>query len=211
MPEMTEKEWQQSDDPGLMLGMLQGLVSERKLRLLSVACFRCDNVTCSDWRNEAEAVERFADGLLTATECDEVLANSHPGVATFVGAYRLLEAATSANLWRDACTGASKAGVAAKSRKRMLWSYRDPRSAVYIREIFAYPFKPIILNPAWLPAFVRALAEQIYDDKAFDRMPVLGDALEHAGCTVNEVLAHCRSVQEHCRGCWLLDKILGRE
>jgi hypothetical protein len=105
---ITENEWLECDDFGLMLGMLQGLVSDRKLRLLSVACFRKGNVTYSDWRKEAEAVERFADGLLTATECNEVLADSDPGVATFVSAERLLEAATSATLWRDACAGASQ-------------------------------------------------------------------------------------------------------
>jgi hypothetical protein len=93
----------------------------------------------------------------------------------------------------------------------LLWHYRHPRYAICIREIFGYPFKPITLSPAWLTPIASALAEQIYNDKAFDRMPALGDALEEAGCTVKEVLGHCRSVQEHCRGCWLLDKISGRE
>jgi len=208
---MTEKEWLVCDDPGLMLGMLQGLASDRKFRLLSVACFRGVSVTYEDWRKEAEAVEQFPDGLLTATECDEVLADSPPGVATFVSADRLLEAKTSATLWRDACAGASQAGRAAESQNRLLWHYTNPLYAIYIREIFGYPFKPITLNPAWLTPIARALAEQIYNDKAFDRMPVLGDALEDAGCTMKEVLGHCRSDQEHCRGCWLLDKFSERE
>jgi hypothetical protein len=68
----------------------------------------------------------------------------------------------------------------------------------------------IILAPAWITPTVIAMAGQIYNDRAFDRMPVLGDALEEAGCTVNEVLQHCRNGQEHARGCWVVDKVLGK-
>jgi len=57
--------------------------------------------------NELEAVEQFADGLLTTTECDEALADLHPQVATFISADRLLEAATSAEHWKATCDGAS--------------------------------------------------------------------------------------------------------
>lgn len=159
---------------------------------------------------EAEAVERFADGLLTAAECNEVLADSHPMIAEFVAADRLLEAAASATRWREACAGASQAGMAAKSDNHLLWKYSRAHYAICIREIFGYPFRPIILNPACLTPNAVALAQQIYNDKAFDQMPALGDALEKAGC-VKEVVGHCRSMQEHCRGCWVLDKISGRD
>ena len=50
----------------------------------------------------------------------------------------------------------------------------------------------------------------IYEDRAFD-MPILGDALEDAGCTNAAILKHCRSGAEHVRGCWCLDLILGKE
>ena len=42
-------------------------------------------------------------------------------------------------------------------------------------------------------------------------MPVLGDALEEAGCDGTEVLAHCRGGGDHARGCWVVDLALGRE
>jgi hypothetical protein len=80
-----------------------------------------------------------------------------------------------------------------------------------MHEIFGNPFRPVTLNPSWLTPTVKALAEQIYNDRAFDRMPILADALEEAGCTICEVLEHCRNGGEHVRGCWCIDKILGKE
>jgi len=40
---------------------------------------------------------------------------------------------------------------------------------------------------------------------------VLADALEEAGCTDADVLSHCRGPGAHVRGCWLLDRLTGRE
>src|SRR5262249_28745748 len=85
------------------------------------------------------------------------------------------------------------------------------RNKAFIHDIIGNPFKPIFLDPAWLTLTVKALAEQIYNDRAFDRMPILADALEEAGCTVKEVLEHCRNGGEHVRGCWVVDKVLGKE
>jgi hypothetical protein len=57
---------------------------------------------------------------------------------------------------------------------------------------------------------VVALARAIYDDRAFDRMPTLGDDLAEAGCTDAELLNYCREPGEHARGCWALDAILAK-
>ena len=54
------------------------------------------------------------------------------------------------------------------------------------------------------------LARIIYEERSFDQMPDLADALEGAGCTNDEILAHCR-MGNHVRGCWVVDLILGRE
>jgi hypothetical protein len=35
-------------------------------------------------------------------------------------------------------------------------------------------------------------------------MPVLGDALEEAGCTDADILGHCRSGGPHLAACWVL-------
>jgi hypothetical protein len=56
------------------------------------------------------------------------------------------------------------------------------------------------------------LAQGIYDDKAFDRMPILADALQDAGCDSDDLLNHCRDTSlTHVRGCWVLDLVLGKE
>jgi hypothetical protein len=55
------------------------------------------------------------------------------------------------------------------------------------------------------------LAQLIYEDRAFDRMPELADALEQAGSGDPNILSHCRDGGPHVRGCWVVDLILGRE
>jgi hypothetical protein len=64
---------------------------------------------------------------------------------------------------------------------------------------------------AWNEGTVVKLAKGIYDDRAFDRLPVLADALEEAGCHDPAITAHCRQPGEHVRGCWVVDLLLGKE
>ena len=80
-----------------------------------------------------------------------------------------------------------------------------------LHDIFGNAFRLFTLHPAWPTATVVALAETIYQEKAFDRMPILADALEDAGCTNQEILGHCRGPGPHVRGCWVVDLLLGKE
>jgi hypothetical protein len=57
---------------------------------------------------------------------------------------------------------------------------------------------------------VPKLAAAIYEERAFDRLPVLADALEDARCADAAILGHCRSGGEHVRGCWVVDLVLGK-
>jgi hypothetical protein len=85
--------------------------------------------------------------------------------------------------------------------------------AEILRDIFGNPFHPVPIDPVWLTwndGTATKIAQGIYEEKAFDRMPILADALEEAGCTNRDILAHCRSGGEHVRGCWAVDLILGR-
>ena len=67
------------------------------------------------------------------------------------------------------------------------------------------------IQPAWLTHDVVSLAQTIYDDRAFQRMPTLGDAIEEAGCTNTYILDHCQSQTGHLRGCsGGEDALLGR-
>jgi hypothetical protein len=54
------------------------------------------------------------------------------------------------------------------------------------------------------------MTQSIYDERAFDRLPLLADALEDAGCGDAAILSHCREPSEHVRGCWVVDLLLGK-
>jgi len=73
------------------------------------------------------------------------------------------------------------------------------------------PFHPIALDPAWLTPTVKALAQKLYDDRTFDRLPLLADELVKSGCADPEILKHLRVPEAHVRGCWALDLVLGKE
>ena len=82
-----------------------------------------------------------------------------------------------------------------------------------LRDIFN-PFFRDPVNSNWLTwnnATIPKLAQTIYDDRRYDIMPILGDALEDAGCTDSQILDHCRGAGPHVRGCWVVDLILGKE
>ena len=86
----------------------------------------------------------------------------------------------------------------------------DPLIAI-IRDVFGRRlFRPVAADPAWLTPTVQSIAAAIYEDRAFDRLPILADALEEAGCTDADVLLHCRKPAEHVRGCWVVDLVLGK-
>jgi hypothetical protein len=70
---------------------------------------------------------------------------------------------------------------------------------------------PVSLDPSWLTPTVVGLAQAIDADRAFDRLPILADALEDAGCDAADLLAHLRGDGPHARGCWALDLVLGKE
>ena len=89
-------------------------------------------------------------------------------------------------------------------------SERQPHSVI-IRDIFGNPFRAVTFDPTWRTLSVVRLAQTIYDERAFDKMPELADALERAGCRDEAILNHCREPGEHVRGCWVVDLVLGKE
>jgi hypothetical protein len=93
--------------------------------------------------------------------------------------------------------------------------------AVMLRDIFGpLPFHEVHIDPAWLSWNERTivrLAQSIYEDRILPggtldqaRPAILADALEEAGCTDKEILGHCRSPNDHVRGCWLIDLLLNK-
>jgi hypothetical protein len=87
---------------------------------------------------------------------------------------------------------------------------KSERFVAFFRCVFGNPFRPVTFSPSWLTPTVTALATGIYADRAFDRLPILADALQEAGCEDEQVLAHCRGDGPHARGCWVVDGVLGK-
>jgi hypothetical protein len=79
-----------------------------------------------------------------------------------------------------------------------------------LRDIFGNPFRPVEFAANWRTSNVTELARTVYHERAFDRMPILADALMDAGCEDEQIIGHCRSDGPHVHGCWLLDLILGK-
>jgi hypothetical protein len=86
------------------------------------------------------------------------------------------------------------------ARRLLLWDGVGPAT-----------FRPIRFDPLWRSADSVALAEVVYEDRAFERLPMLADALIDAGCGEDIILAHCRSPEPHIRGCWAVDLVLAKE
>jgi hypothetical protein len=83
-----------------------------------------------------------------------------------------------------------------------------------LRDVFGNPFRtPPAVGPrvlAWSGGTIAKLTQGIYQEGAFDRLTVLADALEDAGCKDPEILAHCRGPGPHARGCWVVDLLFGK-
>jgi hypothetical protein len=64
---------------------------------------------------------------------------------------------------------------------------------------------------AWRTPKVLALAQAIDGERDFEWMPILGEALEEAGCDDGPILDHCRGAEPYAKGCWVIDLLLGEE
>jgi hypothetical protein len=225
---MTEKEWLGCDDPRAMVEFLRGKASERKLRLFAVACcYRIWHLLPDkDCREAVQIAESFADGrgdvqqlrsVEAAGECycdnrEEVREERLgylAGGAIFQLGQEHLESQNVAEAAADTvtCSAWGVDPVAAEAAKR------DEAIAQcqLLRDVFGNPFRPVTLDLAWRTSAVVALARGIYEERAFDRMPILADALEDAGCDNADVIAHCRDPKAmHVRGCWVVDLVLGK-
>jgi hypothetical protein len=167
-------------------------------------------------REAVETAERLADGLATADELQ--------WYRTRLAPYQHAGGPPTARRWglpgpdRDALYLVFAATYRADMARRLhgggVWmagsAAHAGRIAPPVRDIVGDPFRPAALNPTWLTADVRGLAAAAYEDRAFDRLPILADALADAGCDDEALLGHCRLSGPHVRGCWAVDLVLGR-
>src|SRR5262245_15210095 len=72
-----------------------------------------------------------------------------------------------------------------------------------LRDVFGNPFRSAAVDPVWLAwndGTVVKMARVIYDEKQFEDVTLLGDAVEEAGCTDDEILLHCQGPGRDVRG-----------
>lgn len=224
---MTEAEWNGCSNPHEMLLHVRGQATDRKLRLIAVACCERAKQYTESWYHElADIAEAFADAKVTAQEMQDVLAqhecsNDHPDRAAF---YHTAELNIAEHIpflvgdlgdWIASCTVADDVKRSYEDWQReenRLARIEDAKTAEQIREILGpFPFRAFTADPTWLTTAVLRLAQAIYDDRTYDRLPVLADALEDAGCHDPDMLAHCRCPGPHLRGCWVVDLLTGRK
>ena len=226
---MTETDWQTCTDPQAMLEFLResGRATDRKLRLFAVACCRRIWPLLLDerLRRAVEVAERHADNqadtveLATiraeaATSVDEAFGHSKAlGFASFSAAkaadQKVRYAAEARGPIEHAAALAALPDVSAGEEARKAVKIQHCR---LLRDIFGSPVgPPLRFNASWHTPNAVALATAMYEQRDFSQMPALADALEAAGCADANILGHCRSGQEHWRGCWVIDVILGRE
>jgi len=223
---MTEAEWLECADPQKMLTFLEGKARDRKLRLFAVAC--CRRVQDFLWTEHSNLAvllaERHADGWANIDDLDTArlqvensleLYESEPVYdASYWACSRNIEDNVAKCAWYAVnCSTRQVDGDASDLDARCQEVMQEERAkqALLLYDIFGNPFRPVTISSTWQTPTVVSLAQAIYDERAFDRMPILADALEDAGCTNQDILDHCRQPGQHVRGCWVVDLLLAKE
>jgi hypothetical protein len=214
---MTEEEWRTCETPQAMLQWLQekAIGTDRKYRLAACAFAR------RVWRRlmrEPSAqdaivlMEKFADGLATEGERYNAWRGSWGNWGSVDEIpYDSSSAESQAVAW--ILTQDARDAV----RLVIAQSPDTQSQPALLRCIFGSPGRPVTLNPAWLTPTVSALALTVYQKRSLpsghlgkDRLAILADALEDAGCQDPQILEHCRGKGPHVRGCWCVDLLTGR-
>ena len=194
---MTPAEWLAANDARAMLLHLRLTPwRPRKPRLFACAVTRRigDGLQKERGRRALELAEQFAEGAVLKREM----------IAARSAASGLPRCAADPLAWRAA----------------ELVACNTPEVVTVLRDVFGNPFSSPDVDPSWLSwgdGRIREMAQAAYDDRLLpagtldnDRLGVLADALEEAGCSDEGMLRHCRDARVHVRGCWVLDLMLGK-
>jgi hypothetical protein len=173
------------------------------------------------WPNETSAkvvdlAEAFAEGATTQEELEE---------ASRLAARREVGGSRSAALAEARRYAAAAITFAAGRVTPGLWALQAASTAArhmkmdqlvvsferLLRDIAGNPFRSISLDARWLSSTVVDLARTLYDERVFERMPILADALMDGGCDSDEILMHCQGPGPHARGCWVVDLLLDKK
>jgi len=216
---MTEQESLAGTAPGIMVNYLRDRGSERKLRLFACACCHLVWDLLTDWRSRhaVESAERFADNTVGVEDLFTARAPAEQAIWTLTNAAARNAARAAVDTTRCAGLLSGTAWYAAMNASNVLT--RDPdlqRTHVALLHcIFGNPFRPSpVLAPAvlkWEQGGIHRIAQASYDERRFEDLPILADALEDSGCDNADVLSHCRGPGPHARGCWVVDLILEKQ
>ena len=202
---MTEQEWLCSASSVIMVQFLREKVSDRKFRLIACACCRrVWSLLRKASRRAVELGEELADGAASESSREKVARAAWEAVYNATGTEGAYENAA----WMAHRCIVHDGWYAAEWTAG--YNFEEEQEAPLVRCIFGNPFRPVALDAAWRKPEVLAMAQAMYEDRRFDDMPLLADALEEAGCTEEAILKHCREPGEHVRGCWVVDLILGK-
>jgi hypothetical protein len=205
---VTAKDWEESEDG---LEMYVWVPCSRRKSLLSVAaCFRRFK------RHRRARRSRYTVPRKITVQDVESLAES-PTQTVEIGR-RTWEAS-----WGMMNRGGDQLTAFAEARDaswRIEATCDRPAVADILREVLGNPFRPALAFTPAVFAFhddtVRKLATVIYEDPdpttgLLDptRLAILADALEDAGADDDAALAHLRGPGPHCRGCHVVDAVLG--
>lgn len=187
--------------------------TDRRLRLFAVGCSRRVLHLCTNPLVGAAVVaaERFVDGrtnddrqqlkpVRRAIFADEVWSRTPEG--------RLARAVIGREAWGAAIETSWYASYLAGGASGRAEAEREEQGPL-LRDIIGNPFRPVAGDGRWRTTTVLALARGIDSGRTYDRMPILADSLEDAGCDHPDVLTHCRADRTHTRGCWVIDLLLG--
>jgi hypothetical protein len=209
---MTEDEWWECYDPLDLLEAVPESAPDECLWRYVLHCLRGAEID-----RAAELLERRLAGELDdegfAAARDEFArwSNLRAGGGYSAG-HRPVHLPPVAQRARAAVTALQtdpRAAALAVTRETRHLLQRD--QCAWLRCLFANPFCAIAADPAWLTSTVLALARDIRERDNFGVMPILADALQDAGCDSDDILAHCRGLGPHVRGCWVVDLALGKE
>lgn len=223
------RRWDESSQISELLSCLQHVSSQRKFRLVLAAAIRRLSALLLDPRSQQAVtlVERLAEGdsneeelragclaaydayiesrangfdpaLANAAYCLTLLSTQHPALQV---AWSIFEDC------RDACERNRHLGFDPQQEQQA--------HSQLLRCVFPGPL-PVALSEVeiwrrWNEGTIVRLAQTIYENGQYHDLPVLGDALEEAGCAEERILQHCHGKGLHVRGCWVLDWILGKE
>jgi hypothetical protein len=170
---MTESEWLAATDPDQMLRFVGIYPPHRKHRLFDVACCRrVWQLLTPPGRKLVAVLERYLDQRANIEEVQEALEEQEEFDGELDVSYH--SAADLAALSKE------PQGYVSSARDEAC-DQESAEQCHLLRDILGNPFRQSRVDPSWLIASnqnVARLAESIYEQGAFNHLPILADALE---------------------------------